>query len=357
MFEKLEHLQAEYAELNERLTDNAVLSNHAEVTRVSQRLNELKPVVEAFAAWKKAEADLAEAEKLLRESSDPELRAMAAEELKALKSEVARLEPELKRALLPKDPLDGKNVILEIRAGTGGEEAALFVADLYRMYLRFADRQGWRVEETNRNETGLGGLKEVVATIEGQNVYSRLKFESGTHRVQRVPQTEASGRIHTSAVTVAILPEAEDIDVQILDKDLKIDTYRSQGAGGQHVNKTESAIRITHIPTGVVVTCQEEKSQHKNRAKAMKVLRAKLLEHKINAANAERAADRKSQVGSGDRSERIRTYNFPQNRVTDHRINMTLYSLPQFMDGQIDEMVDALVAANVAEKLAAAEIH
>lgn len=357
MFEKLEHLEAEYAELNERLTDNSVLSNHAEVTRVSQRINELKPVVQAFAAWKKAEADLAEAEKLVRESSDPELRDMAAEELKSLKAEVARLEPELKRALVPKDPLDGKNVIVEIRAGTGGEEAALFVADLYRMYLRFADRQGWRVEETDRSETGLGGLKEVVATIEGQNVYSRLKFESGTHRVQRVPETEASGRIHTSAVTVAILPEAEDVDVQILDKDLKIDTYRSQGAGGQHVNKTESAIRITHIPTGVVVACQEEKSQHKNRAKAMKVLRAKLLEHKISAANAERAADRKSQVGSGDRSERIRTYNFPQNRVTDHRINMTLYSLPQFMDGQIDEMVDALVAADVAEKLAAAEGH
>ena len=354
MFEKLEILAQEYVELNERLTDSAVLANHADVTRISQRLNELKPVVEAFEAWRTANRDLEAAEKLAEESGDPELRDMAGEEISELKAKIERLEPELKKALIPQDPNDNKGVILEIRAGTGGEEAALFAADLYRMYLRYADSQGWQTQETDRNETGIGGVKEVIALIEGNGVYGRLKFESGVHRVQRVPVTEASGRIHTSACTVAVLPEAEEFDdVEVLSKDLRIDTYRSQGAGGQHVNKTESAIRITHIPTGIVVACQEEKSQHKNREKAMKVLRARLLEEKTSKATAERAADRKSQVGSGDRSERIRTYNFPQNRVTDHRINLTMHNLDGFLEGDIDNMVDALLAADVAEKLAA----
>ncbi|RMF15849.1 MAG: peptide chain release factor 1 [Candidatus Dadabacteria bacterium] len=355
MFEKLATLATEFAELNERLTDPSVLDDHAEVRRISQRIAQLRPVVEAWEQWRRASTELEEAHALLDETSDPEMRALAEDEIRTLRDTIAELEPLLKQALIPADPEDEKSAVLEIRAGTGGEEAALFAADLYRMYVRYAESRGWQVEETERNETGLGGLKEVIALIEGPSVYRRLKFESGVHRVQRIPETESGGRIHTSACTVAVLPEAEEVEVEINDQDLRIDTYRAQGAGGQHVNKTESAVRITHIPTGIVVTCQDEKSQHKNRAKALKVLRARLYEQQAAQLHGERAEARRGMVGSGDRSERIRTYNFPQNRVTDHRINLTLHKLDAILSGELDELIDALLAADAAERLRAEE--
>jgi peptide chain release factor 1 len=318
--------------------------------RLSKELAELDPVVDAIRAFRKARDDMAAAAEMM---NDPDMKDLAEEEFFALKERLPALEREVQIMLLPKDEADEKNAILEVRAGTGGEEAALFAAELFRMYERYAGLHGWRFEVMDVNDTGIGGVKEASATITGRNVFARLKFESGVHRVQRVPATESQGRIHTSAATVAIMPEAEDVDIQLNDADLRFDVYRSQGSGGQSVNTTDSAVRVTHIPTGLAVACQQEKSQHKNKATALKLLRARLYERERAAKDAARAADRKSQVGSGDRSERIRTYNFPQGRVTDHRINLTLYKIDAVMSGDaLDEVIEALVAADQAERLA-----
>ncbi len=354
MQDKLRQVVEEVQALEASLADPALHGDAAALKRTTQRIHELRPVVGAWQTLVKARADLEEARALIRDTDDPELRAMAEDERDRLEPRVAELEQELRLALAPRDPHDDRSIVLEVRAGTGGEEAALFAAELFRMYVRYAESMGWQVEETDRNETGLGGLREVIAMIDGHGAYSHFKFESGTHRVQRIPETENQGRVHTSAVTVAVLPEAEDVEVTIDPKDLRIDTFRSSGAGGQHVNKTDSAIRITHLPTGIVVGCQEERSQHKNREKAMRVLRARLHEAEIDAAESARAASRRAMVGSGDRSERIRTYNFPQNRVTDHRINLTLHRLPEILTGNLGELVDALQSADAAARLAAA---
>jgi peptide chain release factor 1 len=319
---------------------------------LSKEFSDLGPVVEQINALHKSQRELADAEAMAKEG-DADMRAMAEEEMHRLRAEVREQEQAVQLALLPKDEADAKNAILEVRAGTGGEEAALFAASLFRMYERYATRKGWKFEIVDLSETGLGGLKEAIAEISGRNVFARLKFESGVHRVQRVPETEANGRVHTSAATVAVMPEAEDVDIELKPDDLRIETMRSQGAGGQHVNKTESAIRITHIPTGFFVKCQENKSQHKNRERAMSILKARLYDVQRKALDAKRSADRKSQVGSGDRSERIRTYNFPQGRVTDHRINLTLYKIDEVMEGGgLDELIDALSAEDQAERLA-----
>ncbi|MFT3690307.1 peptide chain release factor 1 [Paenirhodobacter sp.] len=323
----------------------------AEIAALSREYSELKPVVDEIAAYRQALEDVAEAEGWL---ADPEMKALAEEELPRLRARIPEMEQALRLALLPKDAADARPAILEIRPGTGGEEAALFAGDLLRMYQRHAEAQGWRFEMMEFTPSELGGVKEAVARIEGEGVFARLKYESGVHRVQRVPETEAGGRIHTSAATVAVLPEAEEVDIDIPASDIRIDTMRSSGAGGQHVNTTDSAVRITHLPTGIVVT-SSEKSQHQNRANAMAVLRARLYEMERERLADARAADRKSQVGSGDRSERIRTYNFPQGRMTDHRINLTLYALPQIMNGDLSEVIDALVADDQARKLAEME--
>ena len=348
MLEKLKELTIRYEDLEAQLADPAVYGDGERLKAVNRELKELAPIVEACRAWEQAEARRAGAEDLLH---DPELRDLAQEELAAAKGEAERLQEELKRLLLPKDPNDGRNVVMEIRGGVGGEEGALFAASLLRMYTMYAQNRGWKLEAVSVNETELGGVKECGVLIEGEGAFSRLKFESGVHRVQRVPETESGGRIHTSAATVAVLPEAEDVEVDIDPKDLQIDTYRSSGAGGQHVNKTESAIRITHLPTGLVVECQDERSQYKNKDKAMKVLRSRLYQMECQRRSAAEAAERKSQVGSGDRSERIRTYNFPQGRVTDHRIGLTLYKIDAVMDGDLDGIIDALITADQAEKL------
>jgi peptide chain release factor 1 len=348
MFEKIEELERRFQELESLLADPAVIGNQEEFRRLSREHSELSELVDAYRRYKKVLADIDGNRELL---ADPEMKEMAEEELRSLEAERARLEEEINLLLLPKDPNDDRNVILEIRAGTGGDESALFAGDLFRMYQRFADANRWRVEVISASESERGGFKEIVASVEGKGVYAKLKYESGTHRVQRVPETEAQGRIHTSACTVAILPEAEDIDIEINPADLKIDVYRSSGAGGQHVNTTDSAVRITHLPTGIVVACQEERSQIKNRAKAMKVLKSRILDIMQNEQNARMAADRKQQVGSGDRSERIRTYNFPQGRLTDHRIGLTLYRLDSIMAGDLGEIADALRAHYQMEAL------
>ena len=350
MRNKLKGIEARYQEVQELLADPAVYADPEQLRRLSREQKELEPVVAAFRAYTRAERNLEEARELL---SDPDLKEAAQEEMQSAKLEMERLEEELKILLLPRDPNDDKNVIMEIRGGVGGEEAMLFAADLFRMYSMYAESRGWKLEVVNANETELGGIKEISFVIEGEGAWSRLKFESGTHRVQRVPVTESSGRIQTSAATVAVLPEAEEVEFTIDPKDLQIDTFRSSGAGGQHVNKTESAIRITHLPTGVVVECQDERSQYKNKDKAMKILRSKLYEAEQAKQNAAIAAQRKSQVGSGDRSERIRTYNFPQNRVTDHRLqgDNKNFNIDQIMNGNLDPLIDALVTADQAERL------
>ena len=355
MLEKLKGIKERYEQLTALLSDPAVIGDQSRYRELSKEQAGLTDIVNAYDEYMAADAEIESCKAMLEEADDAAMREMIHEELNGLSAKEQELSERLKVMLLPKDPNDDRDVIIEVRAGTGGEEAALFGADLLRMYTRYAERHGYKAELMNENYTEKGGVKEAVLSLQGKGAYSRMKFESGVHRVQRVPETESQGRIHTSAATVAVLPEAEDVEVDINPNDLQIDTYRSGGAGGQHVNKTESAIRITHIPTGLVVQCQDERSQHKNRDKAMRVLKSRLLElYQSKAAEAE-ADERKSQVGSGDRSERIRTYNFPQSRITDHRIGLTLYKLEAFLDGDMDEVIDALILAERTRQLSSAE--
>lgn len=354
MLEKLESISEHFKELTDKLSNPAVISNQAEFQKVAIKRSELEPVVELYKLYKAKLDSLAGAKEMLESEDDPEMKEMAELEISELQPEVEKMEAELKVLLIPKDKDDSKNTIFEIRAGTGGDEAALFAADLYRMYSRYAERQGWKCELMSINETGIGGIKEVVFSIQGNGAFGKLKYESGVHRVQRVPQTEASGRVHTSAATVAVLPEAEDVDIKIDESELKYDVFRSSGPGGQSVNTTDSAVRITHIPTGIVVSCQDEKSQHKNKAKGLRILKARLLDSARQAADNDRAANRRNQIGSGDRSERIRTYNFPQQRLTDHRIGLTLYKLSEVIDGDINEIISSLAEADNLQKLSEA---
>jgi peptide chain release factor 1 len=352
MLEKLADVEKRYMELEGMMSDPQLLGQQREFSKLAKERAELEQIVARYREWRKVEQEIEDNRQILEES-DEGMRELAKEELASLRERKEALENEIKILILPKDPNDAKNVIVEIRAGTGGEEAALFAAELFRMYSRYAESRGWRVEMMSSNPTGLGGYKEIIISIEGHGAYSRLKFEGGVHRVQRVPVTEGSGRIHTSAVTVAVLPEADEVEIAIDPKEIRIDVFRSSGPGGQSVNTTDSAVRITHIPSGIVISCQDEKSQHKNRAKGMKILRARLLEKKQDEQRSEIAATRKSMVGSGDRSERIRTYNFPQGRLTDHRINLTIYQLERVMEGQIDEVIDALITHYQAQVLKA----
>jgi peptide chain release factor 1 len=351
MLNKLEEVADRFREVEGLLSDPTVMNDQNRYRALTIEHSELIDVVKGYERCCRIREEVAGSQELLKDP-DAEVREMANAEVSELETELTELEEQLKLMLLPKDPNDQRNVILEVRAGTGGDEAALFAGDLFRMYCRYADRQGWKVELLSTAESEAGGYKEVIALVSGKGVFSRFKYESGTHRVQRVPETEAQGRIHTSACTVAVMPEADDVEVDIDPSDLRIDLYRASGAGGQHVNKTESAVRITHVPTGVVVACQDEKSQHKNKAKAMKVLQSRILDAMQAEQHAKMAADRKSQVGSGDRSERIRTYNFPQGRCTDHRVNLTLYKLDAIMQGDLDEVVDTLTTHAQAELMA-----
>ena len=354
MLEKLKEIEQKYADIESRMAQPEVYSDVNAYAKLAKEQKELTPLVETYRKYRKFADTAAEARELLDAGTDdPEFKEMLRDEYEQAKESMAQTEEQLKILLLPTDPNDDKNVIVEIRGGAGGDVAALFANSLYRMYTMYAETKRWKTEIANINETEIGGIKEVSFVIEGAGAYSRLKFESGVHRVQRVPDTEASGRIHTSTVTVAVLPEIDEVDFEINPTDLQIDTFRSSGAGGQHVNKTESAIRITHLPTGTVVECQDERSQHKNRERAMKILTSRLYEADQAKKNAELAAERKSQVGTGDRSERIRTYNFPQGRVTDHRIGLTLYKIEQIMNGDLDEIIDALVTADQAERMKA----
>jgi peptide chain release factor 1 len=353
LLNKLDTLQDRFEELTALLGDAEVISDQTRFRAYSREYAEVEPVMAAYKEWRKVQDDLEGAQALLKDA-DPDLREMAVEEVREAKEQLVGLESQLQRMLLPKDPNDGRNVFLEIRAGTGGDEAAIFSGDLFRMYSRYAEKRGWRLEILSENEGEHGGYKEIIARVEGDSVYGKLKFESGAHRVQRVPETESQGRIHTSACTVAVLPEPdEQVAIEINPADLRVDTYRASGAGGQHVNKTDSAIRITHLPTGIVVECQEERSQHKNRARAMSWLSAKLNDMQTSAAQNAIASERKLLVGSGDRSERIRTYNYPQGRVTDHRINLTLYSLDDILAGGVDAVIEPLLAEYQADQLAA----
>ena len=352
MLDKLAEVEKRYEDLERLMSDPQLLGQQREYSKLAKERSELEEIVSRYREWRKVEQEIQDNRQLLEEN-DEAIRELAKEEVNVLRQRKEDLENRLKFLILPKDPNDNKNVMIEIRAGTGGEEAALFAGELYRMYTRYAESQGWRAEILSSNPTGLGGFKEIIIMIEGKGAYSRLKFEGGVHRVQRVPVTEGSGRIHTSAVTVAVLAEADEVEIDIDPKDIRVDVFRSSGPGGQSVNTTDSAVRITHEPTGIVVSCQDEKSQHKNRAKGMKILRARLLEKKQEEQRSEIAATRKLMVGSGDRSERIRTYNFPQGRLTDHRINFTIYQLDRVMEGQIDEVVEALITHYQAEALKA----
>lgn len=351
MLEKLNFIEDKYKELGEKVMDPELLKDMKEYQKTMKEYSDLKPIVDRYKEYQGYLNELKDTEEMLGENLDDEMRELAKEDLKNLQENIAKAEEDLKIMLIPKDPNDDRNVIVEIRGGIGGEEAALFAGDLFRMYSMYADKRGYKTEVMSTNETGIGGFKEVIFMINGKGAYSRLKHESGVHRVQRVPETEASGRIHTSAATVAVMPEADDVEIDINENDIKTDVYRASGHGGQCVNTTDSAVRLTHIPTGLVVTCQDEKSQLKNKEKAMKVLKSRLYDKMLQEQNDELAKLKKGQVGSGDRSERIRTYNFPQGRVTDHRINLTLYRLEDFLNGDLDEMIDALLTHEQAEKL------